>query len=687
MPEQPPEAPAANAWPDTRTTGLALAGILVLALALRLVYVLQMQANPYFFEPAMDALYHVEWARAFANGDTFDPGRPFFRGPLYPWCLGLVFKVFGDNLLVPRILQALLGTTTALLCFLIGRDVFDRRVGLLAALLAASYWVLIYFDGELLITALVVPLNMLGLWLTLRLREAATPRRAALAGLCWGLSALARPQVLLVMPFLGCWLWARHRPQWRTGLLPVLALVLGTCLPIAPVSIYNASLGDPSLIASGGGVNLWIGNNPRSDGSSAIVPGTRPGWWQGYHDAIAMAEAKEGRKLKASEVSSHYVGRALDHISNSPGQALRHFGWKFRLFWSNWELGNNQPIHYFAHQFGGIVNFLPVGFWLLAPLGILGLLLCMRRRAAATFVLWSFVLVQMTTVVAFFVCARFRVPILPVLMILGAFATFELLRMFRQRRWPALGGAAAVLLGSGLFVALVPAAVDRSDGSAMRQLGVIAQERGEFRKALSYYRRAVAEPNVPKQMVALLHKDLGATLCELNQLAEAERELQTALKIEPNQGEALSALTCLYLDHAKQPKEALRVAKVMVERKPSYGRGFYDLGRCHVALNQLSQAVTAFETGLRIGNVEFECAVVLGKLADRNKQPEQAEAYFRRALAARQQNDSWYFSTAKSLVENLLRRGQRRDAQQFVTTLAAKLPGHPEVGKLQALVR
>ena len=103
-------------WNDPKTARYVLSGILILAFALRLAYALQMQANPYFDAPVMDPLYHVEWARAFASGETFDPGQPFFRGPLYPWFLGCVFSVFGEDMLIPRILQAGLGTATTGLC-------------------------------------------------------------------------------------------------------------------------------------------------------------------------------------------------------------------------------------------------------------------------------------------------------------------------------------------------------------------------------------------------------------------------------------------------------------------------------------------------------------------------------------------------------------------------------------------
>ncbi|MEE2886426.1 MAG: glycosyltransferase family 39 protein [Planctomycetota bacterium] len=676
-----------SCWPDPRTTRFVLTGILILAFVLRLVYVLQMQANPYFSEPAMDALYHVEWAKTFAAGETFEPGRPFFRGPLYPWFLGSVFRVFGEGLLVPRVLQAGFGTATVGLCYLLGRDVFDRRTGLLAALLAAVYWVMIYFDGELLITSFVVPINLLALWMTLRLRNTPTRGAAILAGLCWGVSALARPQVLLLMPFLALWLLFRVCPNWRSGLVPTLALALGTALPIAPITAINISEGDSVLIASGGGVNFWIGNNPKSDGSTAIVPGTRPGWWQGYRDAIAQAETAEGRKLKASEVSSHYVGRTWDHFKNAPGQAAAHLFWKFRLFWTNWELGNNQPIYYFAHEFGSIVNFLPLGFWAIAPIGILGILICLRRRSPDTFPLWAFVFVQMATIVAFFVCSRFRLPIIPVLMVFGAHAIFQIVGMVRNRSRVALGWSIVVMVLVSLFVILVPARVDRSASSAMRQLGVFAQEKGKYEEALSFYRRALAYDDAPPRMKAVLHKDLGTTLTQLNRLKAAERELKFALEYDPRQSEALSALTTLYLDHLKKPRQALTVALAMTERQPSYGPGFYNLGQCHIALEQVEKARVAFESGLRIGGVEFECALVLGQIQINRKQWKTAEGFLRRALASRKEMDSWYFTAAEYLVKTLLNSGNRAAAEQFAKDLVGRAPRHPQAMRLHRLAK
>ncbi len=409
----------------------------------------------------MDALYHVEWARAFARGEDYQPG-PFFRAPLYPWFLGLCFRVFGEDLLVPRLLQAMLGTLSVALVFRIGALVFDRRVGLLASAAAATYWMSIYFDGELLLPVLEVLFDLAAIERTLVAGRSRRGRDFAIAGAAWGAAALVRPNVLAFVPLLALWS-LQAREGWRRRSRRAVALGLGVAALLAPVALYNRVVGgDTVLVSSQGGVNFYIGNNPASDGSTAIVPGTRGDWWGGYHDAIAIAEEARGRSLRPSEVSAYYTERALAWMRAEPAAAAEHVAWKLRLFWTDWELGNNVDERFFALRYAPMLAWLPLGFGVLAPLGLLGLVLGWRQSWSAA-PLFLFVPVYCATVVAFFVCARFRIPVVAPLAILAAHACVWALRCVARlpRASVVLAGAAAAALV--LFVGSVPRGIDRSD--------------------------------------------------------------------------------------------------------------------------------------------------------------------------------------------------------------------------------
>lgn len=520
---------AGRGWPATWKTLSALA---LLAFALRVVHVLFMRASPFFDQPIMDAAYHVDWARAFAAGERFQDG-PFFRAPLYPWFLGVCQWLFGESLLAPRLVQAAFGAATAVLAYLVGeRATGDRRAGWVAGIAAATSWVLIYFDGELLIPTLIVPLDLAALWLTLGLADRPAPRRAALCGLVWGLSAIARPNVLLFLPFVAAWLAWRSRPAWRASLAPIGALAAGVLLPILPITAHNRIAGgDWVLISSQGGVNLWIGNNPSTDGSTAIVPGTRGGWWEGYHDSIALAEAEAGRPLKASEVSRHYAEKAWSWMLAEPAAALRNLAWKLRLFWTDAELGNNNDVTFFAHHFDPLLRFLPVRFAPLVGLGLLGFLLALRRGSRA-FPVQGFLVVYSASIVAFFVCSRFRVPVLPVLMVLGGEAlvwTWDRARAAVARRSvpPALiGGVGLAVLVTFLATRRPPELVP-SAANGRLQLGVAAMRGGRHDEAIRHFEAAL--DHHPRHLFA--HRGLADAARLEGDPARAERVLRHALAL------------------------------------------------------------------------------------------------------------------------------------------------------------
>ncbi len=76
--------------------------------------------------------------------------------------LALLYKIFGVNLFVVRLVQALLGAVSCGFLFLIGKRLFNRRSGLAAGLLMAVYPLFIYFDGELLIPVVLIFLVLAG---------------------------------------------------------------------------------------------------------------------------------------------------------------------------------------------------------------------------------------------------------------------------------------------------------------------------------------------------------------------------------------------------------------------------------------------------------------------------------------------------------------------------------------------
>ncbi|MBI5362518.1 MAG: glycosyltransferase family 39 protein [Planctomycetes bacterium] len=677
--------PAATRDVGERLARKLLLGICLVALVVRVVYVLGARASPLFDAPQMDALYHLEWARAFARGEDFQPG-PFFRAPLYPWFLGLCLKTFGANLLVPRLVQALIGTLSVALVHRVGALVFDRRVGLLASAAAATYWMLVYFDGELLLPVLEVFFDLLAIERTLVAGRTGASRTWFAAGAAWGASALVRPNVLAFAPVLLLWS-LRGTSPWRRRVARAAAFACGLALLVAPVSLYNRfGGGDSVLISSQGGVNFYIGNNPASDGSSAIVPGTRPDWWGGYHDAIAIAERARGGPLKPSAVSDFYTERALAWMRAEPTTALRHQLWKLRLFWSDVELGNNVDERFFALRYGPILRVLPLGFGVLAALGLAGLVLA-ARRAWSDAPLVLFVPVYTATVVAFFVCSRFRIPVLPPLMVFAAFACTWIWDAARSGRRAAAFACLAACAAVYAAVVSVPASVDRSHAQGWTLLGQVALARGDFGAAANCFEAARAE----KPRLALAHEGLGLALAGLGREEEALGSLRTALELDPLLGPA-AAEKALEL-HLRRGAfdSALEIARLEGRTRAWSAQGPFDEARVeHARFEALRTAGSAVEAGAALehaaaalgralertldGDLAFDVPFSTGRIAFERGDFDGAAAAFERALAARTAPDAegWYHEALRGLAHALARAGR-------ASTIRTRLEAHVDV--------
>lgn len=532
-------------------------GIASVAFALRLVHIFQLREHPWFADPQVDALFHHDWALAIARGERFVDG-PYFRAPLYPWFLGGLYKVFGPDPMAVRVVQALFGSASCVLVYLLGRTAFSDRVGRLAGLVAAGYWPLIYFDAELLIPSLGIFLNLSSLWLLLRAASRNAVRDWALAGAVCGLAALARPNILLFAPAAAAWIAVRAglgRPAWRSAL----AYAAGCALLVLPVTARNWIVGgDRVLISSQAGVNLYIGNNPTADGVTVV--GEFESWYAAQHEE---AERAEGRELKPSEVSRHFTGRVLEFWAEQPGAALRLFANKLLHFWTYWEISNNQNPRFVAERYTPVAAFLPVGFWLVGPLGLLGWL-AGTRRAREQFPLWGFVLVYTLSVVLFFVNARFRLPVVPVLIVYASAGVFAFAGVIARREWKSLALVLLAAIPIGWATAQVPATADTRLIGAHRAMGLHAFARGDFASSRELLEEAVRRAEAAGlQIDSLSWSTLGRARVGLDDLAGAGAAFERAVALAPNNADGQIGLAALY-DRIGRGADALHHASIAV---------------------------------------------------------------------------------------------------------------------------
>ena len=504
--------------------------VFALALALRVAYIFEADESPLFEHPAVDAKTYTHHALRLAAGNWLGIGEgPFWQPPLYPYFLGAVKVLFPESFFYAvRFVQALLGALVCTMSWWIGRALFNPAVGLLAGIGAALCGPLIFFDGELLPASLAAFVDLLALVVLLRVWRRPSRWGFLGAGAAFGVGALAVPTVLTFAVAVPIVLLCRA-PR-RQGLVWAGAFALGVILAVTPVAWRNWAIGGDGVgISYNAGINLYIGNNPDYAETVAI----RPGWeW----DDLVTQPARAGIE-RPSAKSAYFAERAWDYIKGDPTGWLGLMGHKLEAFWHGDERGRNQPI-YFWRTYSKVLSAtlwksgIAFPFGLAAPLALWGMLLSLRRIGPTWPLLY--VLSYCLGVVAFFVAARYRVPVLPVLLVFAAYGLWALWDWVRAGRWRSLGLGLAVCLAFAFAANSHLAPMDMEGDAAIHyNLGNAYAEAGDKKRALAAFERAVAED--PEYWQAWLN--LGGVKAALGDLIGGEEIFARVAQKVPRQVE------------------------------------------------------------------------------------------------------------------------------------------------------
>lgn len=428
--------------------------VLLVAFALRLINVLFMQANsPFFDGPVTDADFYDKLAVAISNGDWLGKDV-FFFNPFYPYLLGVIYTVFGHSYLAAKLIQIVVGTTSCLLIYFLAKRLLSRKEALLAASLAAGYSIFIYYD-ELLLAASVSMFTFLSaLLLLLRAIDKPAAPRFAVAGAVLGISFVSRPSVF---PFVAAfWIVFSLRKQPKLHILSRLAVYGFTAaLMVLPVTLRNYVVGeDVVLVSSHTGYNLYFGSNPDAGGYFSLpreIPRTlidspedQKKWF------TEEAEKNLQRTLKPSEVSQYWGDKGWTYIKEHPGEwTILAFKKLFRILNAH-EFSDNQN-YYFSKQYSPLLRLPLVGFGLVCPLALLGMVLLFRRFEKLG-ILYLYIVGYAGALLFFFVSSRYRMPMVPVFILFAAHGAVWIEGKLTRRDFKPFLKAAVLL---ALFTAIV----------------------------------------------------------------------------------------------------------------------------------------------------------------------------------------------------------------------------------------
>lgn len=526
----------------------------VVALAVHLISVAESSRHVPFQIPVIDAASYHNQAVALVDGHA-PAARAFWQPPLYPYWLALVYAAFSKSVLAARTVQGVLLALTALMTYAAGRRVAGSTQAFVAALLVCFYGPLVFFTGMLLPNAMAVALDMVALLCLLRWVERPTRAGALACGLAVGVAALAVPNVqILIVPVMAWLFWrAVGAGRWRENGALGLWVLVGLALSIGPVAVRNRLVaGEWVPISTNGGINLYVGNNPHSDATVSIRPGDE---WDRLVARPYVAGAKSD-----SEADAFFFREVGRYVASAPADFVKGMCRKAARFWSAREMSRNVDVEYFCSLSSVLRPLVWSCPWLAFPFGIVGALgiyglLTTLGRHRGRWAIGVFILLYAFSVILFFPASRYKLPIIPPLMIfavLGADQLIGAVRLWNKRSWACLAAFAAVLV---LVNWPLKDPVDHVSLNAElhTDVGVGLYLRGRLAEALEQDEIALAID--PRSADA--HYYRGVTLRDLHRTEAAVASFRQCLALRPDHPRAMLDLATLLYQKEHRTNEAI----------------------------------------------------------------------------------------------------------------------------------
>lgn len=362
-----------------------------------------------------DAKEYLELAENFNETGrfTYDPPQTeqieqYGRAPGYPFWLAMLLRI-SPSLAWVRLAEIVVSLVSCYLFFLVGRELFQVRPGLIAFVASSFYLPLIWLVPVILSENVWILVMLTSYWFLLRARRqkhSSTLYDFLPSFLLLAIATLIRPGTVFLLPLY--MLWTSRFTNWQRAAL--MALIYFVAL--APWNLYlSRQEGRFVFVASEGGVTFWTGTHPEYSGEGDLS--VNPPVQYAYRELL-----KNHQSETPSERGSLYFDLALQNISQHPFQYAFTEAKKL-VFWIV-PLGPSVLKSSWLHRIAGICFYLPM--LILALLGFRSLPPDIRFFVLG--IIGSFTVM----ILIFFPQERFRIATIdPILILISA---YELNRRF-----------------------------------------------------------------------------------------------------------------------------------------------------------------------------------------------------------------------------------------------------------------
>ncbi len=411
--------------------------VFLFALAVRAIYYIGFMDNPFFdyIHIEFDQINFDRAALGFANGSILARGGQEGFAPLYKYFLGIIYWIFGRNFHAIWAVQFVMGSSAAALLFLTASKLFNKWTALICGLFYAMYPQNLFYEGNMIRAALTECLAVILFYFLLRFKEEKHFKFAVFSGTFLSLIIQCRPNTATLLPFIIYFVYSEALKNLAVKIKVKHYLCFFGALTLVgvPLMVRTLIIHEKFVFYDASGPQtLLAGNLPEYAGV---------GWDIADYTEKALKMANE-----YGDSNAKVFGVIVKTFIESPFEYCKLYGRKIYWFFNNYEFPSN--VNYYLYQ-----NFSPVlknplgNFSLLAALAFVGIFLT-AGKYRRLLLIYFFAAGLTLSVIIVYPTSRFRMPVVPFLMVFASHTLYYIYHMLRRRRiiQPVLCVAAMALI-------------------------------------------------------------------------------------------------------------------------------------------------------------------------------------------------------------------------------------------------